>query len=138
MITLVTKEFKFEAAHQLPNHSGKCANLHGHTYKCVLYLSGMPKEQPGKSDDGFVIDFGIISQLWKAHVEPMLDHQFLNDTVQVRRTTAELMAQWLLVVITELVHAYDSTVQVVAVRLWETETGSAIVIADGFDNYIIL
>lgn len=27
----VTKIFKFDAAHFLPEHKGKCADIHGHT-----------------------------------------------------------------------------------------------------------
>ena len=29
----VTKIFRFESAHNLPNYEGDCANLHGHSYK---------------------------------------------------------------------------------------------------------
>jgi 6-pyruvoyltetrahydropterin/6-carboxytetrahydropterin synthase len=29
----ISKEFQFEAAHRILGHSGKCARLHGHTYR---------------------------------------------------------------------------------------------------------
>jgi hypothetical protein len=35
---ILTHEFTFDSAHKLINYSGKCANLHGHTYK--LQVSG--------------------------------------------------------------------------------------------------
>ena len=35
----VTKIFKFDAAHFLPEHSGKCADLHGHTYRLEVTVA---------------------------------------------------------------------------------------------------
>ena len=32
MYTLIVKQH-FDAAHRIPGHGGKCANIHGHTYK---------------------------------------------------------------------------------------------------------
>jgi 6-pyruvoyltetrahydropterin/6-carboxytetrahydropterin synthase len=37
---LLAKEFRFEAAHQLPYHDGKCARLHGHSWHGVVYVAG--------------------------------------------------------------------------------------------------
>lgn len=39
MITTATKEVTFDAAHRLSFHTGKCYNLHGHTYKLCLTLA---------------------------------------------------------------------------------------------------
>ena len=36
----VGKQFSFDASHQLVGHFGKCANLHGHTYKVEVVLTG--------------------------------------------------------------------------------------------------
>ena len=36
----VCKQFSFDASHQLVGHFGKCANLHGHTYKVEVSLAG--------------------------------------------------------------------------------------------------
>lgn len=49
---LVSKEFTFDAAHHLHDYEGKCKNLHGHTYRVVLGLSGYTDER------GLMIDFG--------------------------------------------------------------------------------
>lgn len=35
----VTKEFKFEAAHCVDGHDGRCRNLHGHSYKVFVTAS---------------------------------------------------------------------------------------------------
>ena len=36
----VTKEVTFDSAHMLSNYSGKCQNLHGHTYKLQVTVEG--------------------------------------------------------------------------------------------------
>ena len=72
---LVSKEFTFDAAHHLHNYEGKCKNLHGHTYRAVLGLSGYTDER------GLMIDFGDIKEIWKQKIEIYLDHRYLNETL---------------------------------------------------------
>jgi len=57
--------FHFESAHHLPGHRGKCAYLHGHSYRLGGYrTSGGPiKEESGESDDGMVMDFKDFSHI---------------------------------------------------------------------------
>lgn len=76
-MTQIFKEFTFDAAHQLPDHEGKCANLHGHTYKLQVCVSGPIKQSLGAPDDGMVVDFSVISDIWKTRLEPRLDHALL-------------------------------------------------------------
>jgi len=76
---LVGKVFLFEAAHKLDNHKGKCAYLHGHSYKLEIFLKGVVINKPGESDDGFVMDFSDLSELIKNDMLAKLDHKFLND-----------------------------------------------------------
>lgn len=64
----ITKIFRFEAAHHLPDHQGKCARLHGHSYKLEVMLRGAIKDSVGASDNGMVMDFGDISQIVKGAV----------------------------------------------------------------------
>jgi 6-pyruvoyltetrahydropterin/6-carboxytetrahydropterin synthase len=42
----VRKCFTFDAAHQLPNHGGKCRHPHGHTYKVEVALTGPMPRRP--------------------------------------------------------------------------------------------
>ena len=119
----VCKQYTFDAAHQLPGHKGKCANLHGHTYKLEVYIRGEIQHKSGTSDDGFVMDFGDIDAVVRPMIERNLDHKFLNDTLigpgGVRRTTAELIAQWI----------YDTLAEaglpMYMIRLWETPNAFA-------------
>ena len=58
--TMITRCFSFEAAHQLPNHKGKCANLHGHSYK--LEITVARKGEDIDDERCMVIDFGDLKK----------------------------------------------------------------------------
>ena len=49
----LTREFHFSAGHTLSNYDGKCANLHGHNYRCLVTLEGVPN-----FETDMLIDFG--------------------------------------------------------------------------------
>lgn len=92
----VCKRFTFDAAHKLPNHDGKCRNLHGHTYTVEVCCIGKIENQATVDDApnpkfGMVIDFGDLKTYWKENLEPFFDHRYLNDTLPFT-TTAENIA----------------------------------------------
>ncbi|BCL79642.1 6-carboxy-5,6,7,8-tetrahydropterin synthase [Ktedonobacteria bacterium brp13] len=117
---VLTKTFHFEAAHSLPGHRGKCARLHGHSYRLEVSVRGPIKEAPNTSDDGMVIDFGDLVVAVHTSVIEMLDHQNLNDVLDIR-TTAENLAHWIW---DALVAGGIPDTLLQSIRLWETETGS--------------
>ncbi len=84
---LVTKEFTFDSAHFLPNYYGKCERMHGHTYKLQVTVDGAVGE------NGLVIDFVILKRIVKKKVLDKLDHQLINDTVEV--ASAENLTIWI-------------------------------------------
>jgi 6-pyruvoyltetrahydropterin/6-carboxytetrahydropterin synthase len=45
----------FDAAHRLQNHSGKCCNIHGHTYAVEVMVQSLSEN--GEIEGGVVIDF---------------------------------------------------------------------------------
>ena len=92
MYAKIGKFFEFEAAHFLPNHDGKCRNLHGHTYRLEVEVYGEVSAIRGKTDDGMVIDFGVVSKLVKTDIIEKFDHQLLNDFFQC--PTAETLAAY--------------------------------------------
>jgi len=67
---VVAKNFKWEAAHRLPRHEGKCRHLHGHSYAMTVEFEGDPDE------NGMVIDFNDIKKIIGPHVDRM-DHTTL-------------------------------------------------------------
>ncbi len=127
----ITKQFKFEASHQLVHHRGKCANLHGHSYIVEVCVAGEIETQP-VSSQGMVIDFGELSDIWKLRCEPLLDHKHLNDTLPLEATTAENIAAWIYVQFAKDIAEIkdDIGVAVEYVRVWETATSSAIATTD--------
>ncbi|HEY0753019.1 MAG TPA: 6-carboxytetrahydropterin synthase QueD [Ktedonobacteraceae bacterium] len=116
---ILTKAVQFEAAHQLPGHQGKCAQLHGHSYRLEVSLRGPLKQAPGTTDDGMVMDLQDLSEIIKRAVLARLDHRFLNEVMQ-ERTTAENVAHW----IWEMLLADGLPEELLyRVKLWETATG---------------
>lgn len=63
----------FSAAHRLTNYEGKCANLHGHTWKIeATFRSGT------LDDKGMVADFYDIKPAL-AVICDQLDHKYINE-----------------------------------------------------------
>lgn len=104
MPVTVCKEFRWEMGHRLPCHP-LCRNVHGHSYRMVVQVTGEPDGQ------GMVIDFAEIAALVKPLVDRM-DHAFMLDpsdgvmrellcdqglkTLEVPfPTTAENIAAWI-------------------------------------------
>lgn len=90
----ITKSFRFEAAHVLPKHAGKCARLHGHSFVGRLVLRG-ESLRSGGSEDGMLQDFGAVSAAVGSVLDSHLDHRFLNDTLPMESPTSEAVARWL-------------------------------------------
>lgn len=121
---LVSKEFTFDAAHHLHCYEGKCKNLHGHTYKVVFGISGIPGET------GITVDFGDVKEIWKNQIEGHLDHQYLNETLPAMNTTAENMVVWIYEQMEAALQSepYQSQIEggrTEFVRLYETPTSYA-------------
>ena len=85
----ITKQFTFEAAHQLHGlpEGHKCGNLHGHSYKVELVL-----ESERLNEHGFVVDYGELKQFGEM-IDRELDHKNLNDVME--QPTAENIAMML-------------------------------------------
>ena len=120
-LALITKIFRFEAAHHLPGHRGKCARLHGHSYRLEVTLRGPIKDVPGQSDHGMVMDFGDLSGIVRSSIIERLNHVLLNEATGIH-TTAENLVHWIW---DELVAAGLPEGLLYRIRLWETETGCA-------------
>jgi 6-pyruvoyltetrahydropterin/6-carboxytetrahydropterin synthase len=70
----VTKEFSFEMAHALWNYDGPCRNVHGHSYRLFVTLSGIPAEEQGNPKNGMVIDFTELKSIVKKEIVNVFDH----------------------------------------------------------------
>jgi 6-pyruvoyltetrahydropterin/6-carboxytetrahydropterin synthase len=105
MYTLIVRA-GFEAAHDIPGHKGKCARLHGHSYRVEAEFSGTDLDSLG-----MLVDFGDLKDVLN---EFLPDHTYLNDVMDCT-TTAENISRWI------FEHLKDRTLPVTAVTVWETE-----------------
>lgn len=94
MIWRLTKKFDFEASHQLMHHDGKCARLHGHSWKGEIMVENMELIKVGPKEN-MVIDFGDMKAPLKPLIEKYLDHWHLNDTLKTEMPTSEFVAKWI-------------------------------------------
>jgi 6-pyruvoyltetrahydropterin/6-carboxytetrahydropterin synthase len=120
---LVSKEFTFDSAHHLHCYEGKCQNLHGHTYRLQVIMSGKTDER------GLTIDFSDISRITKQQVIAKLDHQYLNEVLPLMNTTAENMVVWIYEQIEAQLkkEGLYPAIALEEIRLWETPTSYAAV-----------
>ena len=87
----LVKDFRFEAAHFLPNvpEGHKCRRTHGHSFRGEIAVRG-----PVDPHLGWVIDFAELRNA----VDPLvnrLDHYLLNDLEGLENPTAERLAIWI-------------------------------------------
>jgi 6-pyruvoyltetrahydropterin/6-carboxytetrahydropterin synthase len=86
----LVKEYRFEAAHRLPNvpPGHKCARLHGHSFRIELEIRG-----PVDPTTGWFIDYARIDEVF-APLLSRLDHYYLNDVEGLENPTSEHLARW--------------------------------------------
>ena len=76
-IIRVTKKFTFEMAHALWNYDGSCRNIHGHSYKLYVTVSGVPINDDDDPKNGMVLDFGDIKNLVRHTIINEFDHALM-------------------------------------------------------------
>jgi len=70
----ITKEFNFEMAHALWNYDGKCKNIHGHSYKLFVTVTGYPINNSENPKNGMVLDFGDLKKIVNSKIIEKHDH----------------------------------------------------------------
>ncbi|HEX2934591.1 MAG TPA: 6-carboxytetrahydropterin synthase [Bacteroidales bacterium] len=131
---IITKEFRFEAAHRLlKNYSGKCTNNHGHSWMVKLHLEGTNLDEKD-----MLIDFQELKAL-KTWVDDKLDHatllweddpmrEYIQSSGQrmfltKKNPTSEHIAE---VILTEAIRLFEnSRIKVACVEVNETCTTGA-------------
>lgn len=130
MLTVI-KKFTFCYGHHLPNHPGKCKNVHGHNSEVEVEVGLDHCFVPdGLKDNGMIIDFGELKNLVNEILEK-LDHQYLNETVPMMYLppTAENLALFLKVNIKKALAGSGNVL--IRIRVSETPTSWAEWKADG-------
>lgn len=115
----IYKEVMFDSAHFIPNHEGKCKHMHGHTYKLIVGLKGLPNEMD------MIIDYGRLKQIIETEIIQQFDHKTINDFIP--NPTAEMMARFIILKLLknhEIGHLVDKVI------LYETPTSWVEIDAD--------
>jgi len=117
----VTIEETFAAGHALRNYRGKCENVHGHNYRCQVTVEGEQLDSIG-----LLVDFVELKRVVHSVLD-RLDHQWLNDYPPFNQInpSAENMAKYIYDEIHQGLGPRDG-VRLALVKLWETDTASAI------------
>lgn len=135
----VSKEFEFDAAHQLTNYPGKCGSVHGHRYRLVVGI-----RSPLHSD-GMCVDFSVIKDTVEGVIIRNVDHAFIVDDQQYEqyfevlgkaqrffnmhiRTTAENMAYMFM----SMLFPYMDNISYIEVH--ETPTSKAVLYVEDYVN----
>jgi 6-pyruvoyltetrahydropterin/6-carboxytetrahydropterin synthase len=128
---IVSRRFRFSAAHRLYQHEGKCVHPHGHNYVAEVTVEAAKLDEVGR-----VIDFAVMKETVGAWIEDNWDHAFImfeadaemteiydvhpewRKYVMDRNPTAENMAYELFLIAHNRLKSHR--VRVTRVRLWET------------------
>jgi 6-pyruvoyltetrahydropterin/6-carboxytetrahydropterin synthase len=113
---LLTKKFEFEAAHYLEPEEifGKCSNMHGHTYKMEVSVTGELK-------NGMVINFTDLKRIVKDNIIDKCDHSILNKSMELELSTAENLVNKFAII---LKNALPSHIKLVRIKLFETSNSN--------------
>lgn len=117
----ITKSVTFDAAHLLRDYTGKCANLHGHTYRLEVAVAGERVD-----DVGMLYDFYDLKKMIQGVVD-QLDHHFINEVPPYDEInpTAENMAYQIYQTLRQHLAAQNPRLRLKYVQIWETPSASA-------------
>lgn len=89
-MTTIFLEDTFDSAHWQPNvpPGHKCAELHGHTYKIRIEVTGEVD-----AVTGWVVDFAVIKDAW-SKLKATLDHHCLNKIAGLENATCENLLEY--------------------------------------------
>jgi 6-pyruvoyltetrahydropterin/6-carboxytetrahydropterin synthase len=87
----LTKSFRFEAAHSLPNTTlGEASEeIHGHSFRAEVTLRGTTDPTTG-----MVVDLGLLAR-GLADIRNTLDHKFLNKIEALGLPTLENLSRFI-------------------------------------------
>src|SRR5690606_20967671 len=71
-------------------YEGKCKNIHGHSYELKVTLIGKVKNGSLDSDEGMLIDFGVLKEIVSRKIIKPFDHALvLNDRMDIDNKLGE-------------------------------------------------
>lgn len=136
----VSKEFHFEAAHALWNYDGPCKNIHGHSYKLIVTVMGIPMNDLNHPKNGMLVDFADLKKTVNQLIINPFDHAVLINRISDMEsfyTTKEMFDKMLVLdyqptcenllldIVNRLKDSFPQNVELHSVRLYETATSFA-------------
>lgn len=131
----ITKIYNFEMAHVLKDYDGPCRNIHGHSYKLYVTVTGTPITDGSSPKKGMVMDFKDLKAIVKKHIVDRFDHALVISSetdsdliegmkkhmdklivVDYQPTSEKLIADFAGIIQSHL----PENVQLHNLRLWET------------------
>lgn len=91
-VTSVTKEVTFDCAHMLSGHQALCKNLHGHTYKVQVTVTGT--QISAGSSAKMVIDFKHLKRAITEVITNKFDHAVIFSSKEFRNEAEEELFAW--------------------------------------------
>ena len=129
--------YDFEMAHVLKDYDGPCRNIHGHSYKLFVTVTGTPITDDNSPKKGMVMDFKDLKAIVKTHIVERFDHalvinsetdpamidsmkQHMENVIEVdyQPTSENLLADFASIIKSYL----PRNVELHNLRLWETAT----------------
>jgi 6-pyruvoyltetrahydropterin/6-carboxytetrahydropterin synthase len=133
----ITKMYDFEMAHVLKDYDGPCKNIHGHSYKLFVTVTGTPSSDETSPKKGMVMDFKDLKAIVKSHIVDRFDHALVINSetdpemitsirkhmekimvVDYQPTSENLVADFASIIKSHL----PANVELHNLRLWETAT----------------
>lgn len=137
----ITKQFSFETGHALYGYDGKCKNVHGHSYKLSVTVTGTPISDRNNVKFGMVIDFSDLKSIVKEEIVDHFDHATVfNQTTPHLELANELKSRGHHVILVDyqptsenmvidfaqkIKNRLPDSVQLFSLKLQETETSFA-------------
>ncbi len=104
-------ESEFDAAHKIEGYEGKCARLHGHTYKVEVFV--VVKEV---GLIGISFDLRLLKEkLFK--ITERLDHSYLNELKELGNPSVENISKY---IFQNMKDNLPNDVTLERARVWET------------------
>lgn len=140
-ILRLTREFEFEMAHALEGYDGACRQIHGHSYKLFITVSGHPISDTADPKLGMIMDFGELKSMVNNLIIDRFDHALLlRETPSAQELVRAMQKKWdkievtpyqptcenlLLFIVTQIQSALPNHIKLQEVKLYETARSHA-------------
>ncbi|MCK4569950.1 MAG: 6-carboxytetrahydropterin synthase [Bacteroidales bacterium] len=133
----ITKMYDFEMAHMLKDYDGPCRNIHGHSYKLFVTVTGIPITDKNSPKKGMVMDFKDLKAIVKDHIVDRFDHALVINSeadpdmiTSMKKHTENLIvvdyqptSENLVTNFADIIKSHlPANVELHNLRLWETAT----------------